>query len=122
MLLIQARPNVFASAGPGGSGEEVAPYPPRPEESSDEFTLIRTSGACMEPVVHDGDLVVVNLTCEPKPGDIVVAERGGEVLVKWLRRRNGDLFLEPNQPGYETLRVDEATRIIGVVRWSGRAH
>jgi SOS-response transcriptional repressor LexA/DNA-binding XRE family transcriptional regulator len=121
-VLVPIVPNVTVSAGAGGVGNEVVAYLPKAEAREHEFLAVRVIGDCMEPDIHRGEVVVVDTSADPRAGDIVVAEREGEMLIKRLRRRGADLFLEPNQSDYETVQVDEHTRIVGVVRWSGREH
>jgi SOS-response transcriptional repressor LexA len=74
------------------------------------------AGSCLEPIVFDGDHVVVNPRLAPQPGDVVVAEVWGRgLLCKLLTARAGALVLvAPNDPTI-AFPVDGLVNIVGVV-------
>lgn len=105
-----------ASAGPGAPGDvELWPYHPRREEQGHQFIAVRVTGDCMVPRIMPGHVVIVDKDASPRPGDIVLAVHDGETIIKQLEQRNGDFYLTAMQ-GPAPLRVDEHTRILGVVR------
>jgi len=105
-----------ASAGPGVFAEaEYWPYSPAPEERRHQFIAVPVVGDCMEPRLHDGSRVIVDKDASPRPGDIVVAVHDGETLIKQLEQRNGELWLVAYR-GRPPVKVNESTRIIGVVK------
>lgn len=123
VILVPFLPNTTLSAGPGGVHEDGVPYLLKPpDQRTHAFRAVSVVGDCMEPDITAGSIAIVNTSLDGRPDDIVAAEHDGEILVKWLRRRGGQLYLEANQPGYAPILVDESTRILGVVRWSGREH
>lgn len=67
--------------------------------------------------IHDGDLLVVDRSKEPKDGNVVIAALAGELTVKRLRRRNGQVFLHSENEAYAPIEVspDAELRIWGVV-------
>ena len=85
----------FAEAGAGGyfddggfpvgeGWDEIA----FPAVSDDHAYALEVSGASMEPAYRDGDVIVVSPAAPIRRGDrVVVRTRGGEVMVKELKRR-----------------------------------
>ena len=62
-----------------------------------------------------GDKVVVRPQETANDGQIVVARIGDEATVKRLRRRNGEIWLMPENDQYEPIDGSEA-ELIGVVK------
>jgi len=85
----------FAEAGAGGyfddggfpvgeGWEEIA----FPAVSDDHAYALEVSGASMEPAYRDGDVIIVSPAAPIRRDDrVVVRTRGGEVMVKELKRR-----------------------------------
>jgi len=85
----------FAEAGAGGyfddggfpvgeGWDEIA----FPAVSDDHAYALEVSGASMEPAYRDGDVIIVSPAAPIRRGDrVVVRTRGGEVMVKELKRR-----------------------------------
>ena len=61
------------------------------------------------------DLVIVRPQQNADDGQIVVARIGDEATVKRLRRRNGEIWLMPENENYEPIDGTEA-EIIGIVK------
>ncbi len=86
--------------------------------------LLRVRGDSMKNAgILDGDLVAVHHNPRVRSGNIVVARLEGEVTVKRLRRENGKVFLEPENPEFETIMVDPRKQdfiiegqVVGVLR------
>ncbi len=86
--------------------------------------LMRVAGESMRGAgILDGDMVVVDRSLEPKPGDVVVAVCHGEMTLKRLRRlRDGRAVLQPENPDYPEFVVCEEMPaevwgvVVGVVR------
>ena len=62
-----------------------------------------------------GDLVVVRPQQTADDGQIVVARIGDEATVKRLRRRNGEIWLMPENENYAPIDGSEA-ELIGLVK------
>jgi repressor LexA len=81
--------------------------------------LLRVHGMSMRDAgILDGDLVAVCRTPEVRNGQIVVARLDEEVTVKRYRQRGTLVWLLPQNPDYEPIRVDlkqQAMVIEGVV-------
>lgn len=85
---------------------------------------LRVEGDSMEPLFHDGDLIIIDPTAESRPGDFVIARLidEGQTTFKKLRvkgmNKEGQTVMEliPLNPDYETYN-SEITRfqIIGKV-------
>ena len=65
--------------------------------------------------ILDGDKVIVRPQATADHGEIVVARIGDEATVKRLFRKNGELWLLPENPAYEPIDGREA-EIIGIVK------
>ena len=65
--------------------------------------------------ILDGDKVVVRPQNTADNGQIVVARIGEEATVKRLSRKNGEIWLLPENPDYEPIDGNEA-EIIGIVK------
>ena len=65
--------------------------------------------------ILDGDKVVVRPQSTADDGQIVVARIGDEATVKRLRRRNGQIWLMPENPAFDPIDGSEA-ELIGLVK------
>ena len=65
--------------------------------------------------ILSGDLVVVRPQQTAMDGQIVVARIGDEATVKRLSRRNGQVWLLPENPDFEPIDGSEA-ELIGLVK------
>jgi repressor LexA len=88
--------------------------------SGDVFSLRVHGDSMRDAGVHDGDYVFVRKQPTADSGDMVVAIIGDEATVKWFRPRRGRVYLEPDNPDYETITVDRefqlAGKVVGVLR------
>ena len=65
--------------------------------------------------ILDGDRVIVRPQQTAEDGQIVVARIGDEATVKRLRRKNGEIWLLPENPAFSPIDGTEA-EIIGIVK------
>lgn len=65
--------------------------------------------------IQDGDLVVVRPQSTAEDGQIVVAMINDEATVKRFRCRQGDIWLQAENPNYAPIR-SEALQILGLVK------
>lgn len=81
--------------------------------------LLRVKGMSMQNAgIHDGDLLAVHRTPDATEGTIVVARLDNEVTVKRLVRRQGRLYLLPENPDFSPIPVPvygDAFAIEGIV-------
>ncbi len=79
---------------------------------------VRVSGDSMiNAGIHANDLLIVDAAIEPKHDNVVIAVVDGEVTVKRLRSKRGELSLIPENPNYHPLTITEEMnfRVLGVV-------
>ncbi len=62
-----------------------------------------------------GDMVVVERRATYKPGQIVIAMIDGEYTMKYLRKKNGEHYLEPANAKYKPIYPSESFRVEAVV-------
>jgi len=80
--------------------------------------FIRVDGDSMiEAGIHSGDLLVVDRKLEPGDQSVVVASLHGELTVKRLVKKNGKLYLAPENPKFKPIEVDpeDEVEVWGVV-------
>jgi SOS regulatory protein LexA len=78
--------------------------------------LLRVKGDSMiGAMIHEGDLVVVDRSKHPKPGDIVVGVLDGEFTLKRLKKDKGKFYLQAENPDYPDLHALEELQVAGVV-------
>jgi len=79
--------------------------------------VIRVRGDSMEPRIQDGDLLLVDYTKEPRPGNIVIALINSEAVVKKYLRQKGRVILRSTNPKYSDIEIAETDHflIAGVV-------
>jgi DNA polymerase V len=80
--------------------------------------MVRVSGDSMTGAgISDGDILVVDRSEEPANGKIVVAVLDGELTVKRLVRKDGQILLAPENPRYRPIAVaaEQDLHIWGVV-------
>ena len=79
------------------------------------FALRVRGDSMIGAAILDGDLVVVRPQPTANDGQIVVARIGDEATVKRLRRRNGQVWLMPENDAYDPIDGSEA-ELIGLVK------
>lgn len=81
--------------------------------------FVRVSGSSMVNAgIGDGDLLIVDRAAQPVNGSVVIAIIYGELTVKRIQRRNGQVLLVPDNGQYEPIEVTEGMdfQIWGVCR------
>ena len=112
----------IAAGGPILAEQAIEDVFPLPRELVGEGTLflLRVAGDSMiEAAIADGDWVVVRQQPTADNGDIVAAMIEGEATVKTFRRRDGHVWLLPQNPAYDPIPGDQATvlgRVVAVLR------
>lgn len=78
--------------------------------------LLRASGDSMTGVgINDGDLIVAEICDTADEGDIVVALLEDSATVKTLYKKNGHIYLHPENPNYKDILADNVI-IQGIVK------
>jgi DNA polymerase V len=80
----------------------------------------RSVGQSMEPLLHDGDLLVIDRSINPVAGDLVVATHAGGLTVKRLQHGPKGWVLASENPKYPALPIDpeDGVQVWGVVTWA----
>ena len=80
--------------------------------------FVRVAGDSMRDAgIHSGDILVVDRSLEPNDANIVIAVVDGELTVKRIAHRDGQIILLPDNPAYEPLEIrpDMEFEVWGVV-------
>jgi DNA polymerase V len=88
-------------------------------EDEEATFYVRVAGDSMIGAgIHDGDILVVDRSVEPREGDVVIAALGGELTVKRYEVRGGRPCLVPEAEGHDPIPVREGQELIvwGVAR------
>lgn len=80
------------------------------------FLFTVTGDSMIELGIFEGDTVVVHKCSEARSGDIILAYIDGGFTLKTLRKKNGEVWLEPANPRYPILKPKENLEVFGVVR------
>ncbi len=112
----------IAAGGPVLAEQAIEDVFPLPKELVGEGTLflLRVTGESMiDAAICDGDWVVVRQQPVADNGDVVAAMIDGEATVKTFKRRDGHVWLLPQNPDYAPIDGAEATvlgRVVAVLR------
>ncbi|HIA37097.1 MAG TPA: translesion error-prone DNA polymerase V autoproteolytic subunit [Flavobacteriales bacterium] len=80
--------------------------------------FVRASGESMVGAgIHDGDILVVDRSLEPRHGKIIIAAVDGQLTVKRLQKRGSKTLLAPENRKYKPIELTENNdvKIWGVV-------
>lgn len=100
--------------------EEFYPCSVEQIKKRDGAYAVRVKGDSMlERRILDGDIIFVDAKREPKPGDVVVARKDEEVVLRIYKEDAKGPYLEAGNKGYPILRLKDA-RVLGVVVGSYR--
>ncbi len=81
--------------------------------------MLRVSGESMiEAGIQPNDMIIVERRADAKDGDIVVAFIDGGYTVKFLRKKNGRIWLDPANKDFEPIvpEENEELKIMAVVK------
>ncbi len=90
-------------------------------EHQEATFFVRVQGHSMTGFgIHDGDLLVVDRSLEPKDRSVVIAVVDGGFTVKQICRLPNGILLRSGTPGHRDILVsgDQELSIWGVVRWA----
>lgn len=99
--------------------EDVFPLPKDIVGEGDVFLLSVTGDSMIDAAITDGDWVVVRQQPTAESGDIVAAMIEGEATVKTFKRKDGQVWLIPQNEAYEPIPGAEATilgKVVAVLR------
>lgn len=75
------------------------------EEGKLDLTLTKKVAAMEGAGIHDGDMLIVDRSIEPKSGHVIIAVLDGQLTVKRLRIYRGKYSLEPENKNYPVQKV-----------------
>lgn len=107
----------IAAGGPILAQESIESVYALPQEivgSGEVFMLKVVGDSMIDAAICHGDMVVVKKQPDADNGDIVAALLDDEATVKTLKRKDGHVWLMPQNPNYEPIDGDQA-RIMGKV-------
>ena len=99
--------------------EEVFSIPRQMTGSGDMFMLEVSGDSMIDVGIYDGDWVVVRRQQVAEKGDIVAALIDDEATVKTFDRKEGHVWLLPQNPSYAPIPGDRSTilgRVVTVIR------
>ena len=109
----------IAAGTPIFAAEQVESVMPLPTELVGEgpvFLLEVKGDSMIDAGIHEGDLVAVHSQPDALDGEIVAAlVDGEEATIKRLRRKNGKVILESENPAYEPMVFADGVELIGKV-------
>ena len=109
----------IAAGTPILAAEQVESVMPLPTELVGEgpvFLLEVKGDSMIDAGIHEGDLVAVHSQPDANDGDIVAAlVDGEEATVKRLRRKDGKVILESENPAYQPMVFTDDVELIGKV-------
>lgn len=96
--------------------EEVLPLPIELVGNGPVFLLEVKGNSMINAGIHEGDLVAIHKQDDARDGEIVAALIDGEeATVKRLRRKDGKVILESENPAYEPMVFSDGVELIGKV-------
>jgi repressor LexA len=96
--------------------EEVMPLPTELVGDGPVFLLEVKGDSMVDAGIHEGDLVAVHSQPDAHDGEIVAALIDGEeATVKRLRRKDGKVILESENPAYQPMVFTEGVELVGKV-------
>lgn len=84
--------------------------------SSTFFARVR--GKSMQDAgIHDGDILIIDKSLEPKQNSVLICFIDGEFTVKRIKKVNNEMYLMPENKDFEPIKVEKGSdfRLWGVV-------
>ncbi len=86
-------------------------------DNKDATYILEVKGDSMiDEGIKEGDMVIVERRSDPKEGDIVIAEVDGGWTMKFYRKKNGQVYLEPANKNYKPIYPTYDLKIAAVVK------
>jgi phage repressor protein C with HTH and peptisase S24 domain len=74
--------------------------------------VIHVAGNSIEPRIEDGDLILVDYSRPPRPGNIVIAIINGQAVVRMFLRQNGRIILHSTNPKFSDTAIKETDQFV----------
>jgi repressor LexA len=86
------------------------------KDRSTTYLLEVKGDSMIDEGIKEGDYVIVERTNNAKVGDIVIAEVDGGWTMKYLRKKGGQIYLEPANKDYKPIYPENEMNITAVVK------
>jgi DNA polymerase V len=88
------------------------------DPSSTFFARVR-GNSMLDIGIHDGDILIIDKSLEPKQNSVLICFIDGEFTVKKVNKVNGDFYLVPENKDFAPIKVDKSSdfRLWGVVTY-----
>ena len=99
--------------------DDVFPLPRQLVGDGELFLLKVVGDSMIDAAICDGDWVAIRRQPVAENGEVVAAMIEGEATVKTFKRRDGQVWLLPQNPAYQPIAGDDATilgRVVAVLR------
>ena len=83
--------------------------------------ILRVNGNSMTKAgIQNDDLIIIDKSINPRPGNIVIASLDGNFTIKRLLEKDGEHYLKADQPNYPMIKISnqEQVEIWGVAIYS----
>lgn len=80
------------------------------------YMLTVKGDSMIEAGIQEGDMVLVERNIQPREGDIVIADVDGGWTMKYYRKKNGRVYLEPANKNYKPIYPEQELNIAAVVK------
>jgi len=104
----------FANYDPESSIEVARSLLPERERSSQLFALQVDGDSMIDAMVNDGDIVIMKTVQDASDGDMVAVRLTDtdETTLKFFYRENGSVRLQPANPAFEPITLQDASSLI----------
>lgn len=123
--LSTASVTLFSSSVPAGFPSPADDHVENQLDLNEHFIRNPSATFCVRAIgesmtgagIYPGDILIVDRSREAVHGSIVIAVVDGELTVKRLHKKDGELALNPENPEYQPIHINEAMELIiwGVV-------
>lgn len=84
-------------------------------DSPSTFMFTVSGDSMVDAGIFEGDMVVISKTSSAKSGDIVLANVDGEYTLKYFRKKDQKIYLEPANEKYPIIIPEKTFEIFGVM-------
>jgi len=86
-------------------------------ENKEATYMLEVKGDSMiDAGIQEGDLVIAERRGEPRDGDIVIAEVDGGWTMKYYRKKDGKIWLEPANKNYMSIYPEHDLKVAAIVK------
>lgn len=91
-------------------------------ESNNKYTAFKCEDTSMSPIINPCDLLLVELDCNPKNGDLCLISKSNNFMIRKFFKHSNKIILDSINPNFESLTYSSIQNaldnidIIGIVR------